>query len=473
MEVTATPTFGPVAPQNFEADPDAAGQQPAQEQESAPGNSNSNGTAASSSAALKALLPALPASIALQLTQSAIQGVKQAANSVQTATDAAAEKVGQSIDSAEKSLENIQRTIDAKKEQLGQSIDSAEKSLEDKVDNGRAWLRQHGGLAGQAISDLTGVAEGIDVSVYDAGKGLVQLADGAGQLANPLEWAANPQANIGRLKSVASAAEGIGKVANLANPVAWAADAKGNMQTASALGHGIASAFEKDPAKFTGNVVGTIGTMAIPGAGAAAAAWDVGRGAELAGDAGRVADVAVTAGKANQTAGLVADGSKAETLADTSRIGLDAADAANVNAVKNVESVTLSAKLGNDDATLKAAQWLKPQKGFYDVIVHGAPDTVAVRISDSKWQTVNQRSLATYISKQADYKGGAIRLASCQTGAQLKHMMPSFAQNLANKMGVPVMAPTDTLFIFPDGKTVIGPNQFTNSGQWKIFYPGN
>ncbi|MGC4244094.1 MAG: hypothetical protein QM686_17935 [Herbaspirillum sp.] len=67
----------------------------------------------------------------------------------------------------------------------------------------------------------------------------------------------------------------------------------------------------------------------------------------------------------------------------------------------------------------------------------------------------------------ADYGGGSIRLASCQTGA----CDIGFSQNLANKLGVPVTAPTDALFVFPNGRTVIGPNQFTNSGQWRTFYP--
>jgi hypothetical protein len=126
----------------------------------------------------------------------------------------------------------------------------------------------------------------------------------------------------------------------------------------------------------------------------------------------------------------------------------------------------LGAKLGNDAALLNAVKWLKPEAGFYDVVVHGSPDTVAVRIGD-KWQLVSHRSLASYIAKQPDYSGGAIRLASCQTGA----CDAGVAQNLANKLGVPVMAPTDTLFVFPNGKTVIGPNHFTNSGQWKTFSP--
>ena len=132
----------------------------------------------------------------------------------------------------------------------------------------------------------------------------------------------------------------------------------------------------------------------------------------------------------------------------------------------NAEFINLGTKLGADDATIKAAKWLKPENGYYDVVVHGAPNTVAVRVGN-EWQLVDHRALATYISKQADYARDSIRLASCQTGA----CDAGFAQNLSNKIGVPVIAPTDTLFVFPNGKTVIGPNQFTNSGKWRTFYP--
>jgi hypothetical protein len=85
------------------------------------------------------------------------------------------------------------RSLDTAKEQLGSWIDSGEKGLTNKIDEGRAWLRQHGGVAGQIASDQIGFDEGVGESVYDAGKGLVQLADTAGSLANPLEWAANSE----------------------------------------------------------------------------------------------------------------------------------------------------------------------------------------------------------------------------------------------------------------------------------------
>jgi filamentous hemagglutinin len=130
------------------------------------------------------------------------------------------------------------------------------------------------------------------------------------------------------------------------------------------------------------------------------------------------------------------------------------------------EAVALGTKLGNDTATLNAAKWLKEEPGFYDVVVHGNSQNVGL-VVNGEFQLLDQRALATYIQKQPSYGGGSIRLASCETGA----CTAGFAQNLANKLGVPVKAPTDTLFVYPNGKVVIGPNPYTNSGEWKIFFP--
>ena len=64
-------------------------------------------------------------------------------------------------------------------------------------------------------------------------------------------------------------------------------------------------------------------------------------------------------------------------------------------------------------------------------------------------------------------KNKAIRLISCSTGANTA----SFAQNLANKLGVKVKAPSDTLWVFPNGKMRIGPNRFMNTGHWVTYKP--
>ena len=203
------------------------------------------------------------------------------------------------------------RGLDAAKEQFGSWIDSGEKDLTNKIDEGRGWLRQHGGIAGQIASDQIGFAEGVGESVYGAGKGLVQLADTAGSLANPIEWAANPSANIARVKSTVNTVETLGKIAGLANPESWATDPQGNARLAGALWHSAATSFENDPSKFIGNAAGTIGTLFIPGADVAGVTGDVGRVAAITGDVGKAASITGDVGKA---AAITGDAGKAAAI---------------------------------------------------------------------------------------------------------------------------------------------------------------
>ena len=214
------------------------------------------------------------------------------------------------------------RDADAKKQQIGAWIDSKEQQLEHKVDEGRAWLRQNGGVAGQVASAQIGLVEGVATSVYGAGKGLVQLADGVTSLTNPLEWAANPDANIARLKSAGHTVEALGKIANLAQPTSWITDPKGNAQLAGTLWDSAATSFNKDPAKFVGNAAGTVGMFFIPG-GQGAAVADTGRAATVLNDVGKVADVAK----------LADVGKTAETASTAGRLGGLAEDAGTVGRV--------------------------------------------------------------------------------------------------------------------------------------------
>src|ERR1043165_3152759 len=97
-----------------------------------------------------------PSKAASDAWNTAVEDAKAGANSVATAV----------------------RDADAKKQQIGAWIDSKEQQIEHKVDEGRAWLRQNGGVAGQVASAQVGLVEGVATSVYGAGKGLVQLAGG-------------------------------------------------------------------------------------------------------------------------------------------------------------------------------------------------------------------------------------------------------------------------------------------------------
>lgn len=100
--------------------------------------------------------------------------------------------------------------------------------------------------------------------------------------------------------------------------------------------------------------------------------------------------------------------------------------------------------------------------GVLDVIVHGRP--TMVDIGD---YTVNHRVLANLITKNPQYKGQPIRLLSCNTGA----LPNGFAQNLANKLGVPVSAPNNIIWAYSNGRLTIGATPTINNGSFINFMP--
>ncbi len=114
----------------------------------------------------------------------------------------------------------------------------------------------------------------------------------------------------------------------------------------------------------------------------------------------------------------------------------------------------------------KFALRAKPLAGYTDVIIHGNPDTDKVSVfHNGKWQDIDQRRLATYVRHDIGYKSGPIRLISCSAGEK------EFAQNFANKMGVKVIAPSDTVWAHPSGKLTIGPKSYIDNGHWNEFNP--
>jgi hypothetical protein len=233
----------------------------------------------------------------VDLLKQAGDGIGHAAENASKAASDAWNTAVEDAKAGANAVATVVRDVDAKKQQIGAWIDSKEQQLEHKVDEGRAWLRENGGVAGKLASDQIGLVEGVGTSLYDAGKGIVKLADGVNSLTNPLEWAANPGANVARLKSAGEAVESLGKIANLTQPTSWIADPKGNARLAGALWDSAATSFNKDPAKFVGNAAGTIGLFFVPG-GEAAAVGDVGKAAAITGDIGRATAITGDVGKA-------------------------------------------------------------------------------------------------------------------------------------------------------------------------------
>jgi bifunctional N-acetylglucosamine-1-phosphate-uridyltransferase/glucosamine-1-phosphate-acetyltransferase GlmU-like protein len=70
--------------------------------------------------------------------------------------------------------------------------------------------------------------------------------------------------------------------------------------------------------------------------------------------------------------------------------------------------------------------------------------------------------------KANGYAGEPVRLISCGTGA----CNATAAQKLANQIGAPVTAPSDTVWIHPNGTLTVGSEATVNSGAWNTFTPG-
>lgn len=112
--------------------------------------------------------------------------------------------------------------------------------------------------------------------------------------------------------------------------------------------------------------------------------------------------------------------------------------------------------------------------GFYDVVAHGDSDSIRV-FHNGKELEITHRVLANLLKRDPNYKSGAIRLLSCNTGSDAGQ----FAQNLANKLGVPVKAPTDLLWTLDNGVYFVAKGlngsikkpDMTKRGRFKTFYP--
>lgn len=130
-------------------------------------------------------------------------------------------------------------------------------------------------------------------------------------------------------------------------------------------------------------------------------------------------------------------------------------------------AVPMSIEMVGEDANFAAAaNRIKPMQGYTDVVVHGDANSFCV-LNKGKWVQVDQRSMATYL-KSNGYSGGPVRLVSCETGT----LPNGIAQNLSNKLGAEVIAPSDTVWIQPNGSLTIGKTGSVNNGTWNTFTPG-
>lgn len=117
-----------------------------------------------------------------------------------------------------------------------------------------------------------------------------------------------------------------------------------------------------------------------------------------------------------------------------------------------------------DDQLAVNIKAVKPLKTFFDVAMHGSSTAVGYGTLETN---MSPRLLASVIRHMDGWNGQNIRLLSCSTGKQTGDEY-CFAEELANALGVIVKAPTDTLYIFPNGRIQVGKR---NKGSMRDYKP--
>ena len=114
-----------------------------------------------------------------------------------------------------------------------------------------------------------------------------------------------------------------------------------------------------------------------------------------------------------------------------------------------------------------AAQ-IKPIEGYEDIVVLGDRFGFVYRDADGNEKAnISVEEFAEIVKGMPSYHGSAIRLISCESGAE----GAITAQYLADMMGVNILAPSDIVWVDEKGHMTIGPTPLTNTGEWVIFKP--
>ncbi|MGE3459674.1 MAG: hypothetical protein AB7O24_31465, partial [Kofleriaceae bacterium] len=126
---------------------------------------------------------------------------------------------------------------------------------------------------------------------------------------------------------------------------------------------------------------------------------------------------------------------------------------------------------GRGDRIGALAAKVKPEPGYFDVVVHGDGQTFAV-LHDGKWVKIKPNSVRKYLRGKDGYNGQPIRLLSCEAGGH----GAITAQAIADGMNVHVIAPTEKIWFSQDKVTgevdlIIGNDPKNPSGGWAPFDP--
>ena len=167
---------------------------------------------------------------------------------------------------------------------------------------------------------------------------------------------------------------------------------------------------------------------------------------------------------------------------EKSKKALEISENTNYNAsgISDISSLSLRF-MSNRDRTYENLQEVPPLDGYEDIACHADPISFGFvdPETDKTVQEVGAKFFAKRVRESGKYNGGAIRLIACESGK----LDDGLAQEFANEMGVPVLAPTKIVYTNSQGFMVLADDDFEaaellrnatekwNPDGWRIFTP--
>lgn len=137
--------------------------------------------------------------------------------------------------------------------------------------------------------------------------------------------------------------------------------------------------------------------------------------------------------------------------------------------------------ISHRDDLYRFAEKVSPLEDYEDIVIHADRESFLILEPESQdiINRLSPKEVADLIRNSSNYKGGSIRLLSCQSGYGDRN---SLAQELANELNVKVIAPTEILAISNTGDMFISDNQLLidmweagehvkETGKWETFKP--
>lgn len=115
--------------------------------------------------------------------------------------------------------------------------------------------------------------------------------------------------------------------------------------------------------------------------------------------------------------------------------------------------------VNSNDQLYHNAKKIKPLKGYSDIVMHGSPTELLAYDNDNAELTYSAEEVAELIRNSREFCGKPIRLIACQTGA----LKDGIAQQIADELGVNVLAPTEIVNIDILGNMFISDNDILSA----------